>query len=85
MKEERESIAITRTKADGEPCAWRAEVRNTQAGKECAKRGFKCIYAATLQEVTARICDWRQAPEIATPPITSELQPSVRLSCEKRV
>ena len=81
VREERESITITRTKADGEPCAWRAEVRSTQAAQECAKRGFKCIYAATLPEVTARICDWRQAPEIATPPSTSELQPSVGPSC----
>jgi hypothetical protein len=61
MKEERESIRILRIKADGEPRAWRAEVRNAEASKECTARGFKCIYAATLQEVTARICDWRQA------------------------
>ena len=58
-----ESIRISRNKADGEPCAWRAEVRNAQAANECAARGFKCIYGATLQELTARICDWRQSPE----------------------
>ena len=59
---ERETIAITRAKADGDPCAWRAEVRSTQAAQECTKRGFKCIYAATLPDLTARICEWRQAP-----------------------
>ena len=62
---ERETIAITRAKADGDPCAWRAEVRSTQAAQECTKRGFKCIYAATLPDLTARICEWRQAPAAA--------------------
>ena len=52
---ERETIAITRAKADGEPCAWRAEVRSTQAAQECAKRGFKCIYAATLPALTTNL------------------------------
>jgi hypothetical protein len=58
---ERETFSITRAKADGEPCAWRAEVRSTQAAQECAKRSFKCIYAATLPDLTARNCEWRQA------------------------
>ena len=62
QREERETITITRSRADGEQHAWRAEVRSTQAALECAKRGFKCIYAASLPEVTARICEWRQAP-----------------------
>ena len=56
-----EFITITRSKADGEPCAWRAEVRNTQAAEECAARGFKCIYGTTLQDVTARMCDWKKS------------------------
>ena len=62
QREERETITITRSRADGEQHAWRAEVRSTQAALECAKRGFKCIYAASLPEITARICEWRQAP-----------------------
>ena len=62
QREERETITLTRSGADGEQHAWRAEVRSTQAALECAKRGFKCIYAASLPEVTARICEWRQAP-----------------------
>ena len=62
QREERETITLTRSRADGEQHAWRAEVRSTQAALECAKRGFKCIYAASLPEVTARICEWRQAP-----------------------
>ena len=61
QREERETITLTRSRADGEQHAWRAEVRSTQAALECAKRGFKCIYAASLPEVTARICEWRQA------------------------
>ena len=63
QQEMEESIRISRNKADGERYAWRAEVRNAQAANECAARGFKCIYGATLQELTARICDWRQSPE----------------------
>ena len=62
QREERETITLTRSRADGEQHAWRAEVRSTQAAQECAKRGFKCIYAASLPEITARICEWRQAP-----------------------
>ena len=52
-REERETITFTRSRADGEQHAWRAEVRSTQAVLECAKRGFECIYAASLPEVTA--------------------------------
>ena len=63
LAQQEESLKISRNKADGEPHAWRAEVRNAQAANECAARGFKCIYGATLQELTARICDWRQSPE----------------------
>ena len=62
QREECETIMLTRSRADGEQHAWRAEVRSTQAALECAKRGFKCIYAASLPEATARICEWRQAP-----------------------
>ena len=40
----------------------RAEVRSTQATQKCTNRGFKCIYVATLPDLTARICEWRQAP-----------------------
>ena len=48
QREECETIMLTRSRADGEQHAWRAEVRSTQAALECAKRGFKCIYAASL-------------------------------------
>jgi len=59
QREERETITITRSGAEH---AWRAEVRSTQATQECTKRRFKCIYGATLPDLTARICEWRQAP-----------------------
>ena len=43
QREERETITITRSRADGEQHAWRAEVRSTQAAHACPKRGVKPI------------------------------------------
>jgi len=63
VKEVRESIMISRSKPDGEQCAWRAEIRSEHAAQVCAKRGFQCLYACTIQEITAKIERWRQAPE----------------------
>ena len=59
QREERETITLTRSRADGEQHAWRAEIRSAQAAAECAKRGFKCIYGATLQEAATKNPDWR--------------------------
>ena len=63
QQEERETITLTRSRADGEQHAWRAEIRSAQAAAECAKRGFKCIYGATLQEAASKISDWRADSE----------------------
>ena len=61
--EHQETITLTRSKPDSEPAAWRAEIRSAQAAAECAKRGFKCIYGATLQEAASKISDWRADSE----------------------
>ena len=63
QREERETITLTRSGADGEQHAWRAEIRSAQAAAECAKRGFKCVYGATLQEAASKISDWRADSE----------------------
>ena len=63
QREERETITLTRSRADGEQHAWRAEIRSAQAAAECAKRGFKCIYRATLQEAATKLSDWRAVSE----------------------
>ena len=57
--EHQETITLTRSKPDGEAAAWRAEIWSAQAATECAKRGFKCIYGATLQEAATKKNDWR--------------------------
>ena len=64
QREERETITLTRSRADGEQHAWRAEIRSAQAAAECAKRGFKCIYGATLQEAANKITEWRADSEV---------------------
>ena len=64
QREERETITLTRSRADGEQHAWRAEIRSAQAAAECAKRGFKCIYGATLQEAASKITEWRADSEV---------------------
>ena len=64
QREERETITLTRSRADGEQHAWRAEIRSAQAAAECAKRGFKCIYGATLQEAANKITEWRAGSEV---------------------
>ena len=61
--EHQETITLTRSKPDSEPAAWRAEIRSAQAAAECAKRGFKCIYGATLQEAASKIFAWRADSE----------------------
>ena len=37
QREERETITLRRSRADGEQHAWRAEIRSAQAAAECAK------------------------------------------------
>ena len=61
--EHQETITLTRSKPDGEAAAWRVEIRSAQAAAECAKRGFKCIYGATLQEAASKMSDWRADSE----------------------
>ena len=62
--EHQETITLTRSKPDGEAAAWRAEIWSAQAATECAKRGFKCIYGATLQEAASKITEWRADSEV---------------------
>ena len=54
-----ETSTLTRSRPDGEPAALRAEIRSAQAAAECARRGFKCIYGAALQEAATQFSDWR--------------------------
>ena len=55
----KETSKIQQRGEDGAMYAWRAEITNAKAKQECPKRGFKCLYACTRQELIANIDAWR--------------------------